>query len=76
MRGARRDIQSSAARAISAAGKSQLIWPPISEPNNRVRPAWPPNDGPAPFPKPSEGPAPFRKPTEPASFPVSLPSPL
>ena len=34
---------SSAASAISAAGSSQLIWPPMSLANSLVRPAEPPN---------------------------------
>ena len=66
MRGERRDSHSSAASATSAAGISQLTWPPISAPNSRVRLAGPPNCGPVPFPNP----------TEPASFPSSLPNPL
>ena len=70
VRAPRRDTQISSPAEISAAGSSQLIWLPISDPNSRVRPAWPLNAGlPPPLP-------PRLKPTEPASLPSSLPRPL
>ncbi len=66
-------IHSRAASPISAAGSSQLIWPPMSLANSLVRPVEPPNAAPPPPPPPP----PVRpKPTEPVSFPVSRPKPL
>src|SRR5215472_3637046 len=54
------------ASAISAAGSSQLTWPPMSAANSLVRPAE----------LLKEGPAPPRNPTEPVSLPSSRPRPL
>src|SRR4051794_25932868 len=72
VRGRRPSAHSPAARRISAAGSSQLIWPPISESNNRPRPVAP--QLPPPLTPPPPPPPP--PPTLPTSLPVSRPSPL
>ena len=70
VRAPRLDTHISRTTEISAAGSSQLICPPRSDPNSRVRPAWPLNAGlPPPRPPPP-------KPTEPVSLPSSRPRPL
>ena len=68
---ARRDTHTMAANAISAAGSSQLIWPPNSEANSRVMPVDPPKAEPPP-PRPPAPPPPI----EPVSLPSSRPRPL
>ncbi len=70
VRAPRLDTHISRTAAISAAGSSQLICPPISDPNSRARLAWPLNAG-LPPPRP-----PLLKPTEPVSLPSSRPRPL
>ena len=65
--GARMVPHSSAARAISAAGSSQLTWLPMSAAKSLVSPAVPPVAA-TPWPP---GP-----PTEPVSLPSRRPNPL
>ena len=66
-RARRRDTHSNAPSEISAAGISQLICPPNSDPNNRKIPVAPPNPPPPPPPP---------NPIDPVSVPSSRPSPL
>ena len=61
VRGARPATHRPAISSTRAAGSSQATWPPISAPNNRVRPV---------------APQPFIPPTLPVSSPVSRPNPL